>query len=514
MVIRGLGIDLVLVNPFDGEVTEENKHSAIVAFFFLSFGYIGMQLLLTPVRIKTVTSILTTEQYADLNMVMMNISFIGVMLSLGSYEYLLRMLPGKQPEEQLGIIRVFIRFFGGINLAGSVIGVLILTLVLPDGFMTMRDMVVCGIGLFVWGHLLQRCLILTGQSELFKYRVTQFFYADFWFIPLVAAWWFLRPDFSFSHALTIWVGWMCLVAIVLAGFVPYRAAWCSEDRSVTIKEVVTFSLPLIPMLFGEWLFRLGDRWFLYLLTDKTETAFYMATMNIALIAYMVGQQLLGIMSPAFNGAKALLPEGMQETPWLDSEMRGLFSIMLRYSWLLSLVTGLAFCFTGPEIVTILLAKTYAPAANLLPWAAAVSFFFLTATVFCRTLIALDQTRMVAKVTLAAAILNVVLNAILVPRMQKEGAALATVLSLAFMAAFAGVSVKAWRWVEWSELKPWRLCLFAGLSMMGFVLATRYLVHPFLVLGAAGGWSVLAIFVSGCFRRQELVRVFAARKASA
>ena len=95
----------------------------MVAFFFLSFGYIGLQFLLTPVRIKTVTSILTTEQYADLNMVMMNISFIGVMLSLGSYEYLLRMLPGKTEAQQLGIIRVFIQFFGGVNLVGAVIGV-------------------------------------------------------------------------------------------------------------------------------------------------------------------------------------------------------------------------------------------------------------------------------------------------------------------------------------------------------------------------------------------------------
>ena len=375
----------------------------MVAFFFLSFGYIGLQFLLTPVRIKTVTSILTTEQYADLNMVMMNISFIGVMLSLGSYEYLLRMLPGKTEAQQLGIIRVFIQFFGGVNLVGAVIGVAILKWVVPANFLSNADMVVCGVGLFVWGHLLQRCLILTGQSELFKYRLTQFFYADFWFIPLVIAWFFLRPAFSLSHALAVWVGWMCLVAIVLVGFVPYRAAWKAKEGGVRIGEVVAFSLPLIPMLFGEWLFRLGDRWFLYLLTDKTETAYYMAIMNISLIAYMIGQQLLGLMSPAFNGTKAHLADELAERPWEDAEMRGLFSLMLRYSWMLALVTGIAFYLTGEEIVRILLAATYLPAADLLRWAAPVSFFFLTGTVFCRTLIALDRTRTVAAVTVSAAI---------------------------------------------------------------------------------------------------------------
>ena len=371
----------------------------------------------------------------------------------------------------------------------------------------------CGVGLFVWGHLLQRCLILTGQSELLKYRITQFFYADFWFIPLVIAWWFLRPDFALSHALAVWVGWMCLVAVALVGFVPYRKAWTARHESVRIKEIVAFSLPLIPMLFGEWLFRLGDRWFLYVLTDKTQTAYYMAIMNIALIAYMVGQQLLGLMAPAFNGCKELLHEDQLPTPWVNTELRCLFSIMLRYSWLLAVVTGVAFCLAGEEIVRILLAASYLPAAGLLQWAAPVSFFFLTSTVFCRTLIALDRPRSVAIVTIVAAVLNLGLNAVLVPDMKKEGAALATVLSLAVMTVHAGWMIKCWRWVEWSELKLGRILLFGVWSTGMFYVANRFFEQPLIVLGVAGCGSLVGLLVLGCFKKQELGRVFTRKSAA-
>ena len=192
-------------------------------------------------------------------------------------------------------------------------------------------------------------------------------------------------------------------------------------------------------------------------------------------------------------------------------MRGLFSLMLRYSWMLALVTGIAFYLTGEEIVRILLATTYLPAADLLRWAAPVSFFFLTGTVFCRTLIALDRTRTVAAVTVSAAILNLVLNAILVPKLQKEGAALATVISLAFMAVYAGCAIKAWRWIDRAELKPLRLLGFFVWCGAGFYVVTQFVSQPFLVLAAAGSWSLLGILVSGCFHKDELTRAFSGKQ---
>ena len=263
----------------------ENQQKNILVLFFLSFGYIALQMILTPVRIRVVTDILTVGQYTILNMVIMTISFVAVMLSLGSYEYLLRKLPGQPEAFQLAVIKKFTLFFGGISVLGALLGVGVLHFALPPGSaLTPYDLALCGVGLVVWGHLLQRCMILMARSEMFKYRTTQLFYADLWFVPLVLGF-LLIPAFNLHHVLTIWVGWMVLVALVLIRFIPYRKALRGDAAMVSLKEVIAFSLPLLPMLFGEWLFRLGDRCFLLIHHGTIETGYYILAMNIALIAF-------------------------------------------------------------------------------------------------------------------------------------------------------------------------------------------------------------------------------------
>jgi O-antigen/teichoic acid export membrane protein len=485
----------------------ENQQKNILVLFFLSFGYIALQMILTPVRIRVVTDILTVGQYTILNMVIMTISFAAVMLSLGSYEYLLRKLPGQPEAFQLAVIKKFTLFFGGISVLGALLGVGVLHFALPPGSaLTPYDLALCGVGLVVWGHLLQRCMILMARSEMFKYRTTQLFYADLWFVPLVLGF-LLIPAFNLHHVLTIWVGWMVLVALVLIRFIPYRKALRGDAAMVSLKEVIAFSLPLLPMLFGEWLFRLGDRCFLLIHHGTIETGYYMLAMNIALIAFMVGQQLLSMIAAKFNQLKNRLPGELMDAPHRSPEMRAIFSIMLRYCWILSIVTGVAFCLTGDQIVGILAAPKFAPAAEILPWAAPVSFFFLTGTVFCRTLITLDRTKTVTVVTLGAAAINLALNAWMVPEGGKYGAALATVLSLLCLTLFSGIAIRAWRWLDASELKAGRMLVFAVLCTGSFYLAERISGYMVLTLALGALLSLVFLLALGLFKKTEILTLF-------
>ena len=485
----------------------ENQQKNILVLFFLSFGYIALQMILTPVRIRVVTDILPVPIFTILNMVIMVISFAAVMLSLGSYEYLLRKLPGQPEAFQLAVIKKFTLFFGGISVLGALLGVGVLHFALPPGSaLTPYDLALCGVGLVVWGHLLQRCIMLMARSEMFKYRTTQLFYADLWFIPLVLGL-LLIPAFTLSHVLTIWVGWMVLVALGLIRFIPYRKALRGDAAMVSLKEVIAFSLPLLPMLFGEWLFRLGDRCFLLIHHGTIETGYYMLAMNIALIAFMVGQQLLSMIAAKFNQLKNRLPGELMAAPHRSPEMRAIFSIMLRYCWILSIVTGVAFCLTGDQIVGILAAPKFAPAAEILPWAAPVSFFFLTGTVFCRTLITLDRTKTVTVVTLGAAAVNLGLNALLVPGMAKEGAALATVLSLLCLTLFSGIAIRAWRWLDASELKAGRMLVFAVLCTGSFYLAERISGYMVLTLALGALLSLVFLLALGLFKKTEMLTLF-------
>ena len=68
--------------------------SPVLSILFASVGYLCLQFILTPIRIRILTTILTKEQYGTLTLVIMTISCISTVISLGSFEYLLRKIRG------------------------------------------------------------------------------------------------------------------------------------------------------------------------------------------------------------------------------------------------------------------------------------------------------------------------------------------------------------------------------------------------------------------------------------
>jgi len=259
----------------------------------------------------------------------------------------------------------------------------------------------------------------------------------------------------------------------------------------------------VPLIAGEQLFRLGDRYLLGLYHGAEIGAEYTVCMSIALIAYTVGNNVLMIMVPVFNRTKAERGRAGAADDHSDPALRVLFSRMLRYAWIFAFVTVSAFLFCPDAFVRLLAAPKYADAAYLLRWASPTAFFFISFAVFSRVLIAEDRHWLVGGLTLAGAGLNILLNVVLIPTLAGVGAALATSISLAAMCLAAGVVLKAWTWIEPGELHLVKLgallivsaLLFAGLHRTGWVA---------LIQVALGGTGCLALmFGLRLFRPGEL-----------
>ncbi|HQK88758.1 MAG TPA: hypothetical protein PLU25_14140, partial [Acidobacteriota bacterium] len=80
--------------------------------FFASFGYVAIRMLIAPVRIKLLTSLLTKEDYGLLTLIMLTVSFLTLIFSLGSLEYMLRKLPGRPAADQYRTLRTVMSWFG------------------------------------------------------------------------------------------------------------------------------------------------------------------------------------------------------------------------------------------------------------------------------------------------------------------------------------------------------------------------------------------------------------------
>ena len=55
----------------------------LVGVLFASFGFVALRFLLTPLRIKILTSLLDKDEYGKLTLVSLTISFLSIVFSLG-----------------------------------------------------------------------------------------------------------------------------------------------------------------------------------------------------------------------------------------------------------------------------------------------------------------------------------------------------------------------------------------------------------------------------------------------
>ncbi|MGE4538874.1 MAG: oligosaccharide flippase family protein [Desulfovibrio sp.] len=116
-----------------------------------------------------------------------------------------------------------------------------------------------------------------------------------------------------------------------------------------------------------------------------------------------------------------------------------------FTLMLAVMIGLAAAATigglilGPFILTLAFGHKYAAAIPLLSWLLASLPFILPNYVLTQALVALGRERYYAGVTIAAAVLNIGLNLLLIPLLAAKGAALATIATEAALCAGLALS---------------------------------------------------------------------------
>jgi O-antigen/teichoic acid export membrane protein len=257
-----------------------------------------------------------------------------------------------------------------------------------------------------------------------------------------------------------------------------------------IRDVLAFGLPLMPMMLGENLFRIADRYLLLAFRDMSVVAEYTLAMNVAMMAFVTGASLLDLTIPHLyaaanrRGGGTAGSEGRREP---DGEMRRLFSLMLRHVTGLGAVLGLGLAFFRRDVFAIIAGPEFRDAAALMPAAAGVPLAFLLSTVASRALLAENRSRLVGGATLAAAVLNLLVDVAVVPRWGAAGAALATLGSLVALTVCLFAVLRVPRWIDLAVWKPVRLAVGIAGCALGDWLIVALLpdASPWLRIPLAG-----------------------------
>jgi O-antigen/teichoic acid export membrane protein len=196
------------------------------------------------------------------------------------------------------------------------------------------------------------------------------------------------------------------------------------SRSV-FKNIFAFGSPLVPMNLAMWVLTYSDIYLLRKLTSPTgalsEVGLYQYAHEICLILVLPITSL-NLAWPQFLFANHSRPGA-----------EGTFArVHLYFSYFLLMMAFVLVAFAG-RIIGLVGSAQYEGSSAVIPYLAGSLVFYGFSVIFSSGLYVVGRTRILAGVVTGCAVLNVVLNILLIPRMGKEGAAAATFVTNIVMA---------------------------------------------------------------------------------
>jgi O-antigen/teichoic acid export membrane protein len=192
------------------------------------------------------------------------------------------------------------------------------------------------------------------------------------------------------------------------------------DRGL-LREMQRFGLPLVPSGLALWVLNFSDRFFLAHLTSQAEVGRYSLGVRVA--------SAIVLLLVAFRTAWPAFAYSIED----DREARRTYGFVLTYLLFAACWLALALGLLAPWLVRLLARnEDFWPGANVVAPLAFAGAVWGAYTVVAIGIGRARRTQFNWVVTGAAALLNVVLNLLLIPRFGMEGAAAAQVAAFALM----------------------------------------------------------------------------------
>lgn len=263
-----------------------------------------------------------------------------------------------------------------------------------------------------------------------------------------------------------------------------------------LNKLLRFGLPLVPANLAGWILTLSDRFFLEKYTDIGQVGIYAVGYSIASIVNMV----MGW----FN--TAVVPYYFSIS--LNSDAKIIYARTLTYAITLFTMIGLSISIFSREAVFLLASPSYFNSARIVPFIVLAYLFFELNYLISFGLDITGKTGYYPFIMGAAAILNLLLNFVLIPKFGMMGAAFATVLSYALLPIIEFIVVRKLYPVtyEWK-----RLIKLAIVSIVVYVLSLSLKTGQ-IGIDLIAGISCLVIWASVLFKwgfltKSEIISVW-------
>lgn len=226
-----------------------------------------------------------------------------------------------------------------------------------------------------------------------------------------------------------------------------------------LKEMLAYSAPMVPNTISLWIVRLSDR--------LVVTAFLGVEMNaVYSIACKLPQyinQFFGIYNLSWQENASLAIADKDSSEYIDKISRQTVEL---------LTDGvILFLAAVPFVFQILIDKSYADSYLQIPILTMGIFFSCLTSMYGSVYVALKKTKIIGTTSVAGAIINLVINLLLVKKIGLYAASLSTLIS--YVVIFA---IRAWQLKKYIRLTVNKARLTAQLIWMAAVVAVYYYNH--------------------------------------
>ncbi|MBN2105418.1 oligosaccharide flippase family protein [bacterium] len=228
------------------------------------------------------------------------------------------------------------------------------------------------------------------------------------------------------------------------------------------KEMFYYGFPLVFSTISGMILSLGDRYILPYFHGYSDLGVYSLAYKVASVinVFILNSFTLGFLPIAFK---------MYNKP----ESERFFSKMLTYFVFILLVSVLLLSLFSRELIeTFALKQSYWKAAPLIPFIAFVFVFKGMQYIFALGFHYVKKTKYNAMITLSGAVLNLILNLLLIPKLHVYGAIIATLISAFIMTGLVYYYSQKFYFIRYESVK-----IFKMFVVMVLLFSASYCIHP-------------------------------------
>ncbi len=249
------------------------------------------------------------------------------------------------------------------------------------------------------------------------------------------------------------------VFLILAGKL-YKDMRISSVKAELVKKLLKYSVPMIPATIFWWITNVSDRYMVTYFSGETINGLYSAAYKIPTALTLVSSVFL----------EAWQYSAVSDTDAADRsvgrESTDFFSSVFSHYQSLIYVAGSAMIALSQILIIILCADSYFDAWIYVPVLTLASVFSGFTSFVGSVYLVKKKSMLTFLTSMSGAVINIALNLLLIPRMEAQGAAIATVIS--YLAVFVIRAINVRRYVPFSMSLP-RMILSVALLVVQTVL---------------------------------------------